>query len=194
MQTVINFFGSGIRYWICRIPKEEMNKLLEFREKHQLYWEDIFFDLHTLEQFGYKSWEDFHVIREGSGWLVAPRNWFEIKLGRKKRKINSEEFMGEGLMFDLFKKENLADDHTLEQETVDVLLVQLETGLVAKFELNEPRVDIDLMEFKMEPNWMHELLQLHWVEGVDYKKIPLNRVKEDTLIRENRVKLIDYEF
>ena len=194
MQTIINFFGTGVRYWICRIPQKEMVRLEEFRLKNNLYWENMLFDLHILAELGYRSWEDFHLLREGSGWLIAQRNWLEIKQGRKKRKISAEEFMGEGLMFDFFQKVNDTEELNRDRDSSDVLLMQLETGLPAKYEIKEERVELSELRFELQPKWMEELLGLSWVEGIKYNNKELKRTKEDTVIRENRVKLLNDEF
>lgn len=193
MSTIVNFFGIGIRYWICRIPESEVEKLSSFRQDKELNWEDIFFDLHTLELFGYENWESFNVILEGSGWLTAERNWLEIKVGRKKRKVLVDEFLGDGLMFDLFNKEHLEWSYEPELGARDVLLVQLETGLVGKYELNKEGVDLSQLIFNMQPSWFTELLGMNWVEGVECVNGQSRKTKEDTLIRENRIKWINYE-
>lgn len=193
MSTIINFFGVGVRYWICRIPREELDTLSKYRTNNALNWEDIFFDLHTLELFGYENWESFNVILEGSGWLTADRNWLEIKVGRKKRKVLTDEFLGKGLMFDLFNKEHTEWVYEPQEGTRDILLIQLETGLMAKYELTEEGVDLSQLIFELQPKWMEDLLGMNWVEGVRCNNGDSIKTKEDTLIRENRVKWINYE-
>lgn len=193
MSTIINFFGVGIRYWICRVPDQEVDRLSKYKTENELNWEDIFFDLHTLELFGYQSWENFNVILEGNGWLTVDKNWLEIKVGRKKRKVSTDEFLGEGLMFDLFNKEQVEWVYEPQEGSSDVLLIQLETGLVAKYELTQEGVNLSQLIFDLQPKWMDETLGMKWVEGVRCTVGGAVRTKEDTLVRENRIKWINYE-
>jgi len=72
--------------------------------------------------------------------------------------------------------------------------MQLETGLPAKYEIKKERVKLSELRFELQPKWMEELLGLSWVEGIKYNNKELKRTKEDTLIRENRVKLLNDEF
>lgn len=193
MDTIINLFGAGVRYWVCRFPDQEVDRLASFRTKNNLKWEDIFFDLHTLALFGYENWESFNVILEGSGWLTADRNWIEIKVGRKKRKIRTDEFLGSGLMFDLFKKVHSNWVHEPEEGTRDILLIQLETGLTAKYVLSEEGLDLSKLIFELQPKWMEDLLGMNWVENISYTDGVSKKTKEDTLVRENRIKWINYD-
>ena len=112
---------------------------------------------------------------------------------RKKRKVLTDEFLGKGLMFDLFNKEHTEWVYEPQEGTRDILLIQLETGLMAKYELTEEGVDLSQLIFELQPKWMEDLLGMNWVEGVRCNNGDSIKTKEDTLIRENRVKWINYE-
>ena len=189
-QTIINFFGTGVRYWICRVPNDEFDKLRGYKEKHNLVWESIFFNLDVLEKFGYKDWESIHLLEEGTGWIPVGKNWIEIRIGRKKRKFSSDEFLGAGLMFDSFNKDVSDFELTPSNESQDILLLQIETGLIAKYVVNESISDLAFLTCTISPNWMSELFDLAWVEGLKYKGRMVEKSQDDTVIRESKVKII----
>jgi len=185
MSYVINFFGTGIRYWICRIPDEEFQKIDRYRLKHNRCWEEVFFDLHTLEKFGYQDWESIHLLEEGKGWILEGKNWIEFKKGRKKRKVEVGEFLGSGLIFDSFNKER--DDTVLIQKKgyVDVALVQLETGLILKYNLGE--MNLDKICFKLCYAPLKNKVAVDWIDSITYAGMALVNYAEDSLTRESRV-------
>ena len=78
LMYIINCFGSGIRYWLCRIPKNEFVMMDEYRIKNQCNWVDIFFNLEILDKFGYNDWESIHLLQEGKGWLLKKGNWIVV--------------------------------------------------------------------------------------------------------------------
>ena len=187
---IINCFGSGIRYWLCRIPKGEFVAMDEYRLKNQCNWVDIFFNLEVLGEFGYNDWESIHLLQEGKGWLLKKGNWIEIKKERKKRKILVEEFVGNGFVFDFFNKDLDRSKILKEEGFIDLALVQIESGLVFKFEIMEEQLDMDKMKFQMNYHPLSEKLEMDWVSGISYDGLNLNETKEDSLTRESKVILL----
>jgi len=184
---IINFFGFGIRYWLCRIPSKEFKLIDEFRVNKQFNWVDIFFNLDILERFGYSDWESIHLLHEGKGWLLQNGNWLEVKKERKKQKIDVSKFIGEGYFFDIYEK--IYDDTKLvkEQGYVDVVLAQIDTGLIFKFEINKEKLDLNKMKFKMNFNPLNKCFDADWVTGIVYDGVNINESKEDSLTRESKV-------
>lgn len=188
---VINMFGAGIRYWICRIPDREFVEIEEFRRSRNLSYEGVFFDLHILERFGYKDWESIHVLMEGKGWLTETGNRMEFKSGRKKRRIEMTDFLGEGLMFDFYQKEPDSSSLQPEQGYTDVALIQREVGQIFKFELKDDLPEWNKLEFKMNYRPVTEQTGLQWVSGISYKGIPLVSRSEDSLVRNSSVLILN---
>ena len=189
-STIINFFGTGVRYWICRIPNTELGLLNKYKVENNLHWEQVFFNLEVLEVFGYKDWESIHLLDDGSGWLPVGNNWIEIRSGRKKRKISADEFLGSGFMFDLFKKVYSDSVLSAVEGNTDVLLLQLETGLIAKHVISIEQITLDQFTFVLGPKWMSDLLGMQWVEGLKYNGFVNNKTQDETLTRESRVMII----
>ena len=187
---IINCFGSGIRYWLCRIPKNEFVMMDEYRIKNQCNWVDIFFNLEILDKFGYNDWESIHLLQEGKGWLLKKGNWIEIKKERKKRKIYVDEFMGNGFVFDFFHKEFDKSKLLKEDGFIDIALIQIESGLIFKFEIMEEQLDMDKMKFQMNFSPLTEKLAMDWVSGITYNGLNLAEMKEDGLTRESKVILL----
>jgi len=79
-------FGSGIRYWICKVPLDQFIQFEKLQIKYNTPYETIFFDLELMNKFGYSSVEEFHTIHSGRGFLIKERNTIEIK--HKKKRLN----------------------------------------------------------------------------------------------------------
>lgn len=190
IQTVINFFGTGVRYWICRIPIKEFSELSGCKEELGLDWEGVFFNLELLEKFGYKDWESIHLLDEGAGWLPIGSNWIEVRKGKKKRKILVEEFLGEGYLFDSFNKKVSVFELPDQEDIQDVVLLQVETGLVAKYIIDHSLFDLEEITFIMSPNWLSDLFGGVWIEGIEWKGRQVIKKNEDVLTRESKVMIV----
>jgi hypothetical protein len=58
MSIILNLFGEAVRYWICDIPKAHFIVMEQDRAKNNLNWEEFFFDLTKLKQFGFGHWDE----------------------------------------------------------------------------------------------------------------------------------------
>jgi hypothetical protein len=147
-MVTINFFGEGVRYWLCEIPLAEFDIFLKEKEKTGQDWEHLFFDLSFLDELGYANWESIHLLKKGKGWLIAERNRMELSVGRKKRVVELDEFLGDKMLFQTFSKKVLAFEIDKKEAYQYVLLVQLDTGKINKYELNKDMIDLDKFLFR----------------------------------------------
>ncbi len=188
-MTTIKFFGTGMRYWICEIPESQFNRIEKEKIALNKMWEELFFDLEFLEQFGYSNWESIHLLEEGKGWLITERNRIEIKTGRKKRVVEMHEFLGDGLLFDAFKKEITAFKVLKKEHFNYVLLVQLDAGLINKYELLSDDFDIDKSKFSFYDGRDFNL-DLLWLTKMEYNNRELFDLGDDCLTRQNIVSVL----
>ena len=188
-MVTINFYGSGIRYWICEIPLEEFKVLENDREKLETVWEQLFFDLEYLEEKGYDSWESIHLLEKGKGWLMADRNRMEIRIGRKKRTVTMNDFLGEDALFDPYKKEVIAFEIEKREGYQYVLLVQMDTGTINKYQLERSSIDTDRLLFRFYDGRAAGL-DLLWLTSVEYDGQELFDQRDDCLTRQNMVRIL----
>jgi len=188
-MTTIKFFGTGMRYWVCEIPESQFNLIEKEKIAMNKVWEELFFDLEFLEQFGYSNWESIHLLEEGKGWLIAERNRIEIKTGKKKRVVEMREFLGDGLLFDAFKKEIIAFEVLKKANFTYVLLVQLDAGLINKFEVVSDDFDLDKSNFTFYDG-TDVNIDLLWLTKVEYNGQELFDLGDDCLTRQNIVSVL----
>lgn len=187
-MTIITFFGAGLRYWICQIPEAEFAIIRERKEANRKTWEHVFFDLDFLEKLGYQNWETIHLLEEGKGWLIAENNRMEIRIDRKKRKVELEQFLGNAL-FDEYRKRVIAFEVEEKVGFQNVLLLQKDVGMINKFEIDEELLDLDKLVY-----WFYDgraaKLDLLWLTKVEYDGQELFDKGDDCLTRQNLVRIL----
>ena len=98
--------------------------------------------------------------------------------------------MGNGYVFDFFHKEFDKSKLLKEDGFIDIALIQIESGLIFKFEIMEEQLDMDKMKFQMNFSPLTEQLAMDWVSGITYNDLNLAEMKEDGLTRESKVILL----
>mgnify|MGYP000447349993 CR=1 FL=1 len=188
-MVAINFYGTGIRYWVCAIPNAEFDEINMYRLRLGIGWEEIFFSLEVLEEFGYSNWENIHLLEEGKGWLIDKANRFEIKSGRKKRLVTMAQFIGEGLLFEAFTKKIVPFKIGKEEGITYVMLSQIDAGLINKYHLESETCDLDKLCFTISI-LEQEDMSFNWLSNLTYNDVDLFDQGEDCLTRSNRVILL----
>jgi len=190
-MTVINLFGEGIRYHICRVPIDEFHIMEKYRLQHSLDWEHVIFDLELMSSWGYSNLDNFHMIHSGNGWLINEKNFLEIRRkGKKRRKIKSLELISNLNLFNLYNLDEDRSDLDFEKGSVVFAIVQIETGLVFKYQLDKQNFSLNDFTFCKNYQPLSLSLQENWITNIKYLGKDLINSMQDTLIRSNRVYLI----
>ena len=185
----LNFYGEGLRYWLCEIPLVEFDVIQHQKERTGKDWEQLFFDLTFLEGLGYNNWESIHLLEEGKGWIIAERNKIEIKNGRKKRVVKLDEFLGDNMLFQTFPKKVIPFEIVQKDGYQYVLLVQVDAGKINKYELESNKLDLDKFLFQFFDGRGVEL-DLMWLTKVEYDGKELFDQGDDCLTRQNMVRIL----
>lgn len=188
-MVTINFFGEGVRYWLCEIPLAEFDIILKEKMKTGQDWEQLFFNLSFLDELGYANWESIHLLKKGKGWLIAEKNRMEIRVGRKKRVIELDEFLGDKMLFQTFSKKVIAFEFDKKEAYQYVLLVQLDLGKINNYELNYGKTDLDKFVFRFYDG-RGVGLDLLWLTKVEYDGKELFDQGDDCLTRQNMVRIL----
>lgn len=194
MYTV-NLFGTGIAYWVCKMPVEEYIKLKSFAEKTEQDLETIFFDLDLIRSFGYRDWMNIHPYFSGMGMLLNDRNYIEIRKGNRRiRKINSSELNDEYSLFPIYSIQK--DIHrTLpgEKDFVYVILVQFLTGLIRKYTIETASINLDDVCFYLNYQPLNSFIEEDWVTNISFKGALMDEWKEDTVVQGSRVFVLKHD-
>jgi hypothetical protein len=187
----INMSGTGLRYWICKIPIAEFNKFETVHQKFKEPYENLFFDLSLLNKLGFQSHEDLFCIEHGRGFIITERNKIEIKKKSKKlRHFDSTELLYSPLMFDPYHVVN--DESSIEKEVgfKYIALIEYETGGVFKFKTELLDFDINKLEFHLNYIPISKELNIDFVTNLAYDGALLDQKKESVLHTSNKVILL----
>ena len=183
MSIILNLFGEGIRYWICDIPIDRFEKMKQFKEQENTDWEQLFYDLSFLKDFGYDHWSSMASRGEFKLFLLNNQNRIEIK---KKSKLleriithdldNSRSFIP---LYQTYIIENCLIPKI--EGFVSFIIAQQETGLFAKYELNVEKLIFSDLEF-------HLVQQIHGNElnalsEIYFQGEKMKQINEETLVR-----------
>lgn len=186
MPYIINLFGEGVRVYLCQVDKAEYKRLKLFKEQNQLNWDSVFFDFDILETLGYKHWTDFAIL-EMNGLMLTNKNRIEIKKQAKKvLKIQADEVLNEGLLFDLYRTTNKEMTMEKNESIVSFYLTMTEVGLISKYKIETSNFNINSLQFNLRNV---QDLNLQFLESVSYDMINLEVVKEDSLVKGMRVEI-----
>ena len=188
---IINLFGTGIRYWVCKIPVALFDEMEAYKKNAKCAWEEIFFDLHVLAKWGFESWENIHLMHNGRGWLIGGENYIEFRTkGKRVKKMIAQELNNAYVLFNPFALERNEEILSPNEEFKVVILVQIETGLVFKSKINQEKIDLDKMIFHLNYGPLKENFEEDWVTKISYEGRPVLCSDEDTLVRSSKVILI----
>ena len=73
-EYVINFFGSGIRFWICNILNSEYDQMCQIRYDEKKSWDELFFDFRFLEKLNRSHWSEFSSNNAEIGFWLQKEN------------------------------------------------------------------------------------------------------------------------
>ena len=189
MSFIINLFGEGARYWICHIPVDRFNEFKHIKEKNDISWETLLFNLDFLAHFGYKHWSELSDEPEIKGFFIKSQNTIEIK--EKKRmimKIKAHQILNIESLFDLYSTEEVSINFESKENHQSILISQVETGLFAKYALNKTSFNIDDLLFSITDVNYNETNQM--ILNLSYENKTLIPSNEDTLIRSFKVVIL----
>lgn len=176
---VINFFGDGVRYWICDTSSQKWEPLTKYREENDSDWNDLLFDLSFLKKFGFDHWSVLATKPEAYGFLLSDRNRIEIKKGaRFLEKFRSVELYNDNTLFPRFQTEIRKREILNKNE---VILMQFETGLTGKYKLEVESMRIDDLQFVIETVIPSED-ELLFTE-LKFKGTKITTADQDTVVR-----------
>lgn len=185
MSFVINLFGECIRYWKCSMTSELYTEFCKIKAKTNLPWETLLINLEILNHFGFAHWSELSNENEKKLFLINSENKIEIKQKNKYLlKIKSDLILNQTSLFELFHTEirkNESNPTSIGLNEKQFIIFQKETGLVAKYLLNQPSFDIYQLKFNLisEINSTNQI----WLSSLEYANEFLTTKKEDTLIR-----------
>ena len=184
----INIFGSGIRYWICKIPMEIFGQFENFHLKYNESYENIFFDLALINKLGYSNWDNIYNIHSGRGFEIKGRNRIEIKHKTKNlKRFDSSELFYSPLMFEPY---HVLHDETVLKSTKDfklVVLIQVETGSFFKFRLDSTDFEINKLMFHLNYANIQSHFNEQFVTNLSYEGVVLEQKNEDVVCVGQRV-------
>ena len=184
----INMFGSGIRYWICKIPMDEFLSIQKIRNDFKIEYERIFFDLELLEEIGYTNWENIHCIYKGRGFFIKERNRIEIKRKSKLLKsFDSSELLYSPLLLEQHKI--IYDDlcQSKNENFKLVALIQFEVGSFYRFNCEVDNFDVNKLHFVLNYDTIHLSIGEQFVSDLVYDCTKLTQMKEDVVCTGNQV-------
>ncbi len=150
MKTIINLFGTSIRYWVCEMPREQFLYLDELRERRKEHWVNLFFDLDWLSQLGLSHWSDWAIQKEKTGLLCLPKSLIEIRKGRRMlEKFSAQKLINSDSLFELYRTREHTISQSSSNEFVRFILMQTEIGLVGKFKIDRETLRMDELEFEL---------------------------------------------
>jgi hypothetical protein len=183
----INMFGTGIRFWLCQIPNDVFSMIQKVQERETEDLENLLFNLEFLNQLGYDHWTDLHVIDSGRGFLLDAKNRIEIKLKSKRLKtIQGSELIHSPLLIDPYKVVENKDFFLKEKGFQRVVLLQMETGKYAQFEMDLDSFDVSKLVFRLNYLRINQVIGESFVNGIEYDNELLIGRKDDMLVLKNR--------
>ena len=171
----------------CSIPNNLYVTFDEFRMKHNLSWEDFFYDFDVLNHFKINHWSHFSDSSEYLLFPLSNKNKIEFKERNKFiLKLNTEDILNQTSLFELYNSNSNEYNFPEKEGCKNFLLIQEETGLNAKFEMETINFDINELQFHYYSNFSG--LNESTLFEITYENIVLNKMKEDTLVRSLKVK------
>jgi hypothetical protein len=153
------------------------------RVKHQATWEEILFDIDFLNHFGYAHWENLSVQKEEIGFLLDPTNKIEIKQGAKTvARLFSNKLLNSETLFPLYNTQETTLTLKNRDEYQVFYLIQLETGLIGKFQFETSQFSIEDLTFNLG-----KLDQFSFLKNIHFQNTPLTSISEDSLIVSSKV-------
>jgi hypothetical protein len=187
MSIILNLFGEGIRYWICDIPIAEYEKMKQSKEQQNCDWEQILFDLSFLKKFGYEHWSSMATRGEFKLFYLSNQNRIELKNKSKLlERIFTHDLGNSRTLIPLYQTK-IVDNLTFTkiENSVSMILVQQETGLFAKYEINTDKLLFSDLEFHLVQQIARN--EVNALSEIYFKGYELKQKKEETLIRSSKV-------
>ncbi len=180
---IINFFGDGIRYWACDTKETSWQPLWEYKKKKDCSWEEILLDLDTLKKLGYTHWNQLSNGIEKMGFFISNTNRIEIKKGaRFLEKFNAQQLLSQSTLFPIYN--TLIRSHQIT-ESNQLVIIQFETGLMAKYKLDIERFQIADLTFGIDSS--QTLIPQPYINQLLFENTPLIIKSDDTVARGVRV-------
>lgn len=185
-EIIINFFGTGIRFWKSTISKEVLEKMNVQKLKLNKSWRELLFDLNYLDYFGYQHWSELSTT-ESTGLILNQHLSIEIrKKGRILEKINLDRFNDSQLLYPLYQKKESVIEHF---DSEQFLIIQLEKGLIQKYALNTEKLNMDKLEFQIGS--FAKAIEEKFITSITYENSTLRSIQNDTMATEFYVFQID---
>jgi hypothetical protein len=189
MAYIINFFGEGIRYWVCDIPLKQYEQFETIKKRTNSDWETILFDLDFLSHFGYSNWSELSKNQEVKSFKLNFSNKIEIKERNKILvKIPSIQILNQSSLFDLYSSEKINLNFEPKENCKTIILVQHEIGLIAKYQIESNSFNIEKLHFEVTKN-SHEILNAN-LSTIRYDEEELKVISEDVLVKSMLVMVI----
>jgi len=148
VNYIINLFGTGIRYWNCEVAQEVFDDMNRIREKNQVAWEQVLFDLDFLNHYGFGHWSELAKSPANRGFLLDPQNRIEIKKGGKLlTRFRANELDTAATLFPLFSTSFREETHVVRPATTSFQLIQFEKGLIGKFKFEAEHFSIEQLHY-----------------------------------------------
>jgi len=177
MHCIINLFGIGIRYWICKLPEDIYDEMQQIRIKHSVEWELLLFDFDLLAHFGYAHWSELSAHPEQTGFLLDSQNRIEIKQGAKFiARFRANELTNDATLFPLYQNSKIDWNSEYQQGYKSFFVLQYEKGLIGKYKIAHPYFHIDDIEFRWK-----EMNGLRFLAEIKHQTASLKHSSEDTL-------------
>ena len=187
MAIIVNLFGEGIRYWICDIPTDKFQKMEQLRTEQNEEWEQSLYDLSFLKKFGYLHWSELASRGEFKLFLLNKKNRIELKKKSKLlERIITLDLDNVQTVFPLYETE-VIENLTIPkiEGCVSLILAQYETGLFAKYQINDDNLLFSDLRFniiqQIEGNDINAL------QSMLYKEKHMKEIGEDSLVRSCKV-------
>lgn len=184
MTYVLNFFGTGIRYWICELPILQFEEMEKIKQQHKVEWENLLFDFDFLKHFGYKHWSELSRYPEQIGFLLLPENRIEIKEKAKFLiRFKAYDLLNSETLFPLFYCES---SHfvppVIIKNTQLLLLIHLEKGLIGKYKIETNGLDINQLKYQLQ-----SFDKYHFLSSLKYINQTLILAQSDTVVCDSKV-------
>jgi hypothetical protein len=146
--------------------------------KQKVGWEQLLFDFDFLKHFGYNHWSALSNQSEQTGFLLDPQNRFEIKQGSKFiARFRANELTNDETLFPLYQTVCKPLDYTPKTESKIIMIIQMEKGLIGKYNFEADLISINDLTFEMT-----EIDDLTYLSSVSFKEIKLAKKHDDTII------------
>ena len=167
---------------------EQFEKMDRVRIKNNTTWEQLLLDLDFLHHFGFAHWSEIGEF-ESKGFELNYKNKLEIKQQSKLiRKLNSMDLHGDETFFPIYSIEKIGIVPIAKEEFQQLLFVQFETGLFAKYSFETTEFDLSNLQFEIK-NPLEEK-RYNYLTGISYGGEKLLISLEDSVVRGVKVILL----